>query len=79
MHSSRWSHARHSWCPPGITKERPAAPMPSLAIHLMAAPAAAAPSALLAKPTAFSRLEVARLVPIQPVIWAGTAHSWNAR
>lgn len=53
--------------------------MPSLVIHLMAAAAAVAPTALLPTPTAFSRLEVARLVLIHPVMCAGTAHSWKRR
>lgn len=61
------------------TSDRPAAPIPSLVIHLIAAVAAAAPSALLATPTAFRRLDVAKLVPSHPVMCAGTAHSWNGR
>ena len=62
-----------------LTRDLPAAPIPSLVIHLMAAVAAAVPAALFATPTAFRRLDVARLVPTQPVMWAGTAHSWNGR
>ena len=61
------------------TSDRPAAPIPSFVIHFIAALAAAAPSALFATPTAFKRLDVARLVPIQPVMCAGTAHSWNGK
>ncbi len=62
-----------------LTNTRPAAPMPSLVIHLIAAAAEAAPTALLLTPTAFNKLDVAKLVLIQPVTCAGTAHSWKRR
>ena len=53
--------------------------MPSLVIHLMLAAAVAAPAAPASMPTAFSRLEVTKAVPIHPAIWEGTAHSCRVR
>ena len=53
--------------------------MPSLVIHLMLAAAVAAPAAPASMPTAFSRLEVTKAVPIHPAIWEGTAHSCSVR
>jgi hypothetical protein len=58
------------------TMYRPSAPMPSLAIHLIVAPAATVPRAPVPSPAALSRDDVTSELPIQPVTWQGMVQSW---